>query len=691
MAKQQFLNNTSVPILEFLSIGDTIITVGNDFGAVPVLTDGDWYIATIVPAGGEASPEIVKITAVNGNDLTVERGQEGTAQRDYIYGATLQFRITAGSLNQFSSGSSLEGPDGSSHVGFIQAGVGAQPRTVESKLRDAFNIDDFGAIGDGTLHPLSERYNTLAAAQLDYPFATSLTSSIDWAAIQAALNQANALGVGEVQVTKKKLVINEIVFCRANVKLVGDYVSSVTQPNGRNLDLFFTGAQGANGGGIHRLIIDGNRDNNNVDFNAILIHPNISHDFTILDNYIKNGAGYGIVVNSGQRMTVKGNTIENMFMHFIGVYGVPNNIPRHLIQDNRFIRGGAGGLILGMADYSIVQDNTLYSPIIGTPGNRMTVNINGTTVTWNSGPDFTNVRVGEILVVNNGMEFRIMAKNSNTSLTIDSAGPTLTNAQASIGMGDLVGIMSQFVQVIDNAWYGGATFGIGCTVGGNAVSTIGNRVCGNILVGQGKHALAVGYDVGAGGIYDNVFKDNVVYGAGASGGIGTLDRVPFMVTGGTLGKVNGLYIDGNYIVGVDGDGQNYYWLGFDTEMEVSSVVLGRNYANRMQNPGILNDIREIALSGWGNTATASNIVSYGHSVRFNINCTGTGQTASPAITVTKVSDSPERPAMVDSKINSTNGSLALMWGEQSTTAGQWRATYFGTPVSGNVFTISMTT
>ena len=46
--------------------------------------------------------------------------------------------------------------------------------------------EQFGAIGDGTVHPLSERYSTLAAAQAVYPFVTALTQTIDWAACQKA-------------------------------------------------------------------------------------------------------------------------------------------------------------------------------------------------------------------------------------------------------------------------------------------------------------------------------------------------------------------------------------------------------------------------------------------------------------------------------------------------------------------------
>lgn len=63
-------------------------------------------------------------------------------------------------------------------------------RTVGDSLRDLVNVKDgrFGAIGDGTYHPLSERYANLGLAQAKYPFVTSLSQSIDWAAIQKAVN-----------------------------------------------------------------------------------------------------------------------------------------------------------------------------------------------------------------------------------------------------------------------------------------------------------------------------------------------------------------------------------------------------------------------------------------------------------------------------------------------------------------------
>lgn len=63
-------------------------------------------------------------------------------------------------------------------------------------MREAWvSVKDFGAIGDGNLHPLSSVYATLAAAQAVYPFATSLTQQIDCCAFQAAMNASTKVFV----------------------------------------------------------------------------------------------------------------------------------------------------------------------------------------------------------------------------------------------------------------------------------------------------------------------------------------------------------------------------------------------------------------------------------------------------------------------------------------------------------------
>lgn len=49
---------------------------------------------------------------------------------------------------------------------------------------------DFGAIGDGNSHPLSERFAALDLAQAVYPWAASLTDEIDWCAAYAAIQSS---------------------------------------------------------------------------------------------------------------------------------------------------------------------------------------------------------------------------------------------------------------------------------------------------------------------------------------------------------------------------------------------------------------------------------------------------------------------------------------------------------------------
>lgn len=81
---------------------------------------------------------------------------------------------------------------------FVDAvNVGYRGRTVADRLNDTINVKDYGAIGDGNSHPLSERYATLLQAQTDYPHAVALTDEIDWAAAQAAINAASTYSAGQ--------------------------------------------------------------------------------------------------------------------------------------------------------------------------------------------------------------------------------------------------------------------------------------------------------------------------------------------------------------------------------------------------------------------------------------------------------------------------------------------------------------
>lgn len=83
---------------------------------------------------------------------------------------------------------------GDNLVGVKQPFTGSILRTQHQKNQEIISVRDFGAIGDGTLHKLSERFNTIEEAKLLYPFVTSLNQSIDYAAVQQGINTATTLG-----------------------------------------------------------------------------------------------------------------------------------------------------------------------------------------------------------------------------------------------------------------------------------------------------------------------------------------------------------------------------------------------------------------------------------------------------------------------------------------------------------------
>lgn len=94
-----------------------------------------------------------------------------------------------------------------SNINVVQPYPGAVSLTQHDNNSLFLNVKQFGAIGDGAYHPLSEIYDSLSSAQAVYPFVTNLTQSVDWAAWQAALNTGKVVyGTGNAYVITDTLL-----------------------------------------------------------------------------------------------------------------------------------------------------------------------------------------------------------------------------------------------------------------------------------------------------------------------------------------------------------------------------------------------------------------------------------------------------------------------------------------------------
>lgn len=82
---------------------------------------------------------------------------------------------------------------GDALIGVRQPFAGAVTITQHENNALFLNVKQFGAIGDGKYHPLSEWFSSISEAKSLYPFVDSLSQSIDWAAWQAALNTGKVI------------------------------------------------------------------------------------------------------------------------------------------------------------------------------------------------------------------------------------------------------------------------------------------------------------------------------------------------------------------------------------------------------------------------------------------------------------------------------------------------------------------
>jgi hypothetical protein len=155
-----------------------------------------------IPAPGDLIMDAAGNVRAN---VTVSLKLAGTATDVTHYSALTGGTSTTGGLKSGSDGTIV---DGSGNRRYVDSGL-AMDLLIDGRTRQiepmsaadvtsyrnngALNAKyNYGAIGDGSSHPLSGSFSTLAAAQVMYPHATSLSDETDWAALQGLTNDSGS-------------------------------------------------------------------------------------------------------------------------------------------------------------------------------------------------------------------------------------------------------------------------------------------------------------------------------------------------------------------------------------------------------------------------------------------------------------------------------------------------------------------
>lgn len=95
----KFSNNAKTTISGSLTTSATSVTVA-DASNFPTLGAGDYTYATLAEAATPANLEIVKVTAISSNTLTVTRAQQGTSARSFSASDLCELRVTSGLMEE---------------------------------------------------------------------------------------------------------------------------------------------------------------------------------------------------------------------------------------------------------------------------------------------------------------------------------------------------------------------------------------------------------------------------------------------------------------------------------------------------------------------------------------------------------------------------------------------------------------
>lgn len=176
MPRLIFKNNFEVALAQPTTTSDTTITIRSGSG-FPTLGANERVVATIVDAATGLQFEIVTVTAVVGDVLTVQRAQEVTAARAWAAGDLLSIRTTAATLTgtvrnfgEIPSGINLNALTGSWFGQYYQTSSSAASVALNYpvSLAGVLEVQQTAVTGSAGCVQIYTTYSTLATYKRTY-------------------------------------------------------------------------------------------------------------------------------------------------------------------------------------------------------------------------------------------------------------------------------------------------------------------------------------------------------------------------------------------------------------------------------------------------------------------------------------------------------------------------------------------
>ncbi len=101
----QLANNAKSFLSGAINTTDTTLSLNPGDGAkFPTLAAGDWFWGTLIDQTDSDNLEIIRVTAISGDTLTIERAQESTTAKSFVSNDLVEQRVTKQTLLDLNTG-----------------------------------------------------------------------------------------------------------------------------------------------------------------------------------------------------------------------------------------------------------------------------------------------------------------------------------------------------------------------------------------------------------------------------------------------------------------------------------------------------------------------------------------------------------------------------------------------------------